>query len=113
MALPQRSYRDTKEIEIDGVDFEVEFTFEAAERQTYLDPGSDAFVVINKMFIIAEDQNGNDVMSSSSNYYRTWDLFYHSSNHIFITGRQVGDDKLQEISKFDLSGNLIWEKTFQ
>ena len=49
MALPQRSYRDTKEIEIDGVDFEVEFTFEAAERQTYLDPGSDAFVVINKI----------------------------------------------------------------
>ena len=55
MALPQRSYRDTKEIEIDGVDFEVEFTFEAAERQTYLDPGSDAFVIINKMFYYGKE----------------------------------------------------------
>ena len=70
------------------------------------------YVLYSKGSFIAFDQNGNDVMSSSSNYYRTWDLFYHSSNHIFITGRQVGDDKLQEISKFDLSGNLIWEKTY-
>ena len=70
------------------------------------------YVLYSKGSFIAFDQNGNDVMSSSSNYFRTWDLFYHSSNHIFITGRQGVDDKLQEISKFDLSGNLIWEKTY-
>ena len=86
MALPQRSYRDTKEIEIDGVDFEVEFTFEAAERQTYLDPGSDAFVVINKMFVTTEDQNGNDVKIDIAPYL-----------HVEVDEESLAEDILEDL----------------
>lgn len=86
MALPERSYRDTKEIEIDGVDFEVEFTFEAAERQTYLDPGSDAFVVINKMFVTTEDQNGNDVKIDIAPYL-----------HVEIDEESLAEDILENL----------------
>ena len=84
--LPQRSYRGVEEIEIDGVDFEIEFTYEPGERETRIDPGCDPFVAINKIFIVTEDQNGNDVKVNVAPFI-----------HVEIDEESIAEDILENL----------------
>ena len=55
------SYNWITNIDWDGSDLEFHCTYEPGERETRIDPGCDPFVAVNKIFIVTEDQNGNDV----------------------------------------------------
>jgi hypothetical protein len=54
-------FKSTFSVDIDGSDFELHYTFELGERETRVDPGCDPFVTIDKVFIDAEDEDGNSV----------------------------------------------------
>tara|TARA_R110000787_G_scaffold77020_3_gene169537 strand:- start:6 stop:266 length:261 start_codon:yes stop_codon:yes gene_type:complete len=53
------SFKDTFEIDIDGSDFNLHYTYDPGERETRMEPGCDPYVTINKVMINLADKNGN------------------------------------------------------
>ena len=56
------SFKDTFEIDIDGSDFNLHYTYDPGERETRMEPGCDPYVTIDKVMISAPDINGNMVL---------------------------------------------------
>jgi len=52
-------FKSTFNIDIDGSNFDLHYTYEPGERETRQDPGFDPYVVVDKVYIDAEDQNGH------------------------------------------------------
>ena len=61
-------FKDTYNIEIDGSDFDLHYTFEPGERETRIDPGCDPFVTIDKVMITVPDINENMVEIDVSSF---------------------------------------------
>tara|TARA_R110001592_G_scaffold262257_1_gene527296 strand:- start:20 stop:283 length:264 start_codon:yes stop_codon:yes gene_type:complete len=61
-------FKDTYNIEIDGSDFNLHYTFEPGERETRMEPGCDPYVTIDKVMISAPDKDGNLVEVDVSSF---------------------------------------------
>ena len=61
-------FKDTYNIDIDGSDFNLHYTFEPGERETRMEPGCDPYVTIDKVMISAPDKDGNLVEVDVSSF---------------------------------------------